>query len=361
MNEHKPITLLALVAVGMVIGLLGGVFVGWIAWPVTYYDTDIVDLRPAYKDDYIVMVSAGYALDGDLAKARARLAELEAANPGQLVSMQADRYMRAGAAMVDVRALVELADALGSSTEAQLAYVATPTPTPTNTPTPTSTPTPTVTPTPTDTPTVTPTPTHTVTPRPPTPTRVPPTPRPPTSTPAPVAPTNTAVPPPPPPPTDTAVPPPPPPPTDTPVPPPAGTDFVIVEERLLTVAENGGCMGNHSIFITVLDGAGNPLDGVVVHGVWTGVDLVSGEKGPGKCEFTLWKGGEQAQITGDTSGRQYSSPVSRSMSSNDQDIPNADLIAAGYCTSDADCNARKENNELCLGHYSWNLVFKRTW
>ena len=158
--DHK-ILILSLLA-GTVVGLLFGALVGWVIWPVQYTDTAPVDLRPEHKDDYLVMVSAAYALDGDLEKAEVRLAKLEVDDVGQIVADLASRYMSIGTGLVDIRNLVQLADALGSSDSAMLNYIATSTPTPTSTATntPTWTPTSTATPTPTDTPTSTATPTQ---------------------------------------------------------------------------------------------------------------------------------------------------------------------------------------------------------
>jgi len=64
--------------------------------------------------------------------------------------------------------------------------------------------------------------------------------------------------------------------------------FAIVEQRMLTVEENGGCLGNHEIFVTVLDVNGNPLDGVIVGDTFDNIEVASGDKGPGATEVTLW-------------------------------------------------------------------------
>ena len=269
--DHK-ILVIALLA-GTVVGLLFGVLVGWVIWPVQYTDTDLVDLKPEHKDDYVVMVSAAYALDGDLGKAEARLAKLGADDVGQIVAGLANRYIGIGAGLVDIRNLVQLADALGSSDSAMLDYIATPTPTPTstvtNTPTWTPTSTSTATPTPTDTAT-SPPPTPTFTPQPPTATLTPrpptPTPRPPTATPTPVPPTPTSAPTPTPVPTlrplrwDSRL--------DTWLYPPVRLEPAAAEPgqtywRLVVAEwrspdESGGA---HYIYISTLDEAGNPLPG----------------------------------------------------------------------------------------------------
>jgi hypothetical protein len=182
----------ALVFVGIALGVGLGFLIGWGIWPVEYYDTDPVDLKEEHKEEYIVLVAASYALSGDLDQARGRLAKLEEEDVAQVVTDLAQRYLQRGENMTVTRNVVNLADALGSATELMLAYVATATPT--FTPTPTHTPTDTPTSTPTETPTSVPTdtPTATSTPLPPTPTF---TPRPPTPTSPPAPPTTTPGPP----------------------------------------------------------------------------------------------------------------------------------------------------------------------
>ena len=172
---------LALLLVGAAVGVGLGFLIGWGLWPVEYYDTDPVDLKQEHKEEYVVLVSAAYALNGDLEQAKDRLASLGEEDVAQVVSDVAQRYLEEGRDPTTARNLVMLADALGSSTEVMLAYVATPTLAPTFTPTATEVPTSTPTEIPTETPTVVPSAT-----------RVPPTP---TSTSAPATPTFTTVPP----------------------------------------------------------------------------------------------------------------------------------------------------------------------
>ncbi len=354
--DHK-ILAIALLA-GTVVGLLFGILVGWVIWPVQYTNTDFVDLKPEHKDDYVVMVSAAYALDGDLEKAKTRLAKLEAGDIGQVVADLVRRYISIGVGMTDIRNLVQLADALGSSDEAMLNYIATPTPTltptATNTPTWTPTPTSTATPTPTDTPTLPP-PTPTFTPQPPTAT---PTPRPPTATPRP--PTATPVPqqPPAPPAAET--------PTAVPAAPPqAGVDYKVVTQRMLTEEENAGCRGMNLIFVTVKDIHGNPLDGVVLQFLWPEgtQEITTGEKGPGKAEWPSY-GGYYIKVVGDSGGPR-TSETTRWL---DSKFPTVDdLMSAGYCPNRGlnwdQCMALRDigPGQLCWGHYSYEVVFQRQW
>jgi len=224
-----------------------------------------------------------------------------------------------------------------------------PTPTPTRTPKPTFTPTsaltptavvmatatplPTDTPGPTDTPVpaVTDTPVHTDTPVP-------------TDTPAPTAP---------PPPTNT------PEPTAPPAPPPTPTpdkDFKIAKRQLM--CGHGG----HAIFITVVDINGAPLDGVILKVTdpdpnTDDVEVITGDKGPGKAEYLMW--GEQwVWVERDASGKTYGRDRSEVAEHVDRVPPAWDLIAAGECDglSDEECEQRRHT---CDGSYE--LVFQRQW
>lgn len=74
-GRHGPI--LASLAVGMGIGLI----LGWVIWSVDYHNARMADLSPAYKDDYIRMISAAYSLDGDAGSAQKRLSSLHLIDP----------------------------------------------------------------------------------------------------------------------------------------------------------------------------------------------------------------------------------------------------------------------------------------
>jgi hypothetical protein len=374
-RNRTTLIVVVLVALGLVAGLAVGLFLGWIVMPVKYVDTSIADLRSDYKEEYILLVASAYAQDHDLAKAETRLDQLEAPNVKLWVSEMANRFISEGRDEDDIEAVVELADGLGVANLQMMAYLASPTPVPTDTPVPTPTPRPTNTPVPTYTP-VPPTDTPTAepstdTPPPPPPTdtpepqstatSVPPTdtPKPqPTSTPKPKAqPTNT----------------PKPQPTNTPKPKPAAK-WTIVEQRLVRPGEDGqGCTyGNLQIRATVLDANGGPIGGVWLHEFNTGVDQVTGHKaadpfwGPGDAEFDFGHGGGGRLCIISGPGGACESPQTREMPCWDQP-PLEDMYAAGYCECCEAGASFQRCQELvaagkCLGpgHYSWRVVFKRT-
>ena len=187
---------------------------------------------------------------------------------------------------------------------------ATPTPTKTLTPTllpSTATPTATLTPlpptaTPTVAPTSTPAPTETPTPPPATDTPAPQ----PTATAVAVAPTAAPATP-----TATSAPAAP---TATPAP---AVDFVITELRVLGLGENNGGIemgGQRNIYITVVDAAGNPIDGArLVNTAPYPGQAVTGDKGPGKAEILMDR--EEFRIKVESvNGQAVSSETSRTLS-----------------------------------------------
>jgi hypothetical protein len=104
------------VLAGIALGLIGG----WLVWPVSYYDTDPVDLRPDYQDDYVVMVGALLTLEQDTGHARQLLGSLS--NPASPRTAEAivvdvtERYIARGAPRTEIDYLVQLAQALDTVT-----------------------------------------------------------------------------------------------------------------------------------------------------------------------------------------------------------------------------------------------------
>jgi hypothetical protein len=109
------------------IGLLGGTGLGlWIGWeiaPVEYVDTDIIDLRANYRDDYLLMVSEAYALDGDLDAARARVALLALPEPDDALADLAERAIARNAPPSRIHALALLSAAMGGQRETLRPYL----------------------------------------------------------------------------------------------------------------------------------------------------------------------------------------------------------------------------------------------
>jgi hypothetical protein len=105
---------------GALLGIGLGLVAGWLVWPVSYYDTDIYDLRADYQDEFVVMVGALQALEQDADAARQLLELLS--NPATPRPVEAivievtERYIARGADPTAIGYLVDLAQALDSVT-----------------------------------------------------------------------------------------------------------------------------------------------------------------------------------------------------------------------------------------------------
>ena len=140
---------------------------------------------------------------------------------------------------------------------------------------------------------------------------------------------------------------------------------------MLSLKENQGaskdgsvrdCGFLHIYLIKVVDRSGVPLPNILVRRLYAGnVEIPpTGSKGPGMSEDVPPRyAGDSLYVLGDTTGARFSSEQTRVLSSNDRDIANAELIAGGYCRDDTECSYRKANNLLCLGHYSYSIIFQR--
>ncbi len=349
--DRRILIFVSIAPVGCLLALLFGLVLAWYLFPTRFVNARVSDLSPQHADEVVIMAAADFAKNKDIKRADEILGQLNVPNKPQFVSLVAERMIRTNRGPVDddIKEVVQLADALGVSTVSMVAYVSTPTPTFTPVP-----------PTPTATSTIPPTPTDTPTPPVPTPTATPVA----TDTPVPVV--NTPV-------RNTPTPAPP---TDTPTPAATATpsvDFVITKQRLLTKQENGGCAGNHNIFVDVIDAKGNPIKGVQLGDAWNNPGPVTGHKGdnlPGHAEYDLYKnGGFMILVKSDpTAGRPVTSQTSELLSSDDWKIGIPRLIEAGYCPDEATCKVLWNsgvfgvgNNSICWGHYSWEVVFQRTW
>jgi hypothetical protein len=115
MSRKRAWISILLTCVGLAAGLGLGLLYSWEIAPVEYTDTDISHLHPVYKDDFIVMVSKAYALDGDLDTARARMALLGLNDAPGAVADLAEQKIAQNAPPPQIRPLVQLASAMGAS------------------------------------------------------------------------------------------------------------------------------------------------------------------------------------------------------------------------------------------------------
>jgi len=358
MNKRRScLSGLAFLFVGLLGGVALGVLIGWVVWPVNYVDTDIVDLRAGYQDDYILMVGYAYYLDDNLPQAQRRLSYLADPNLDHRIVALIQSKMDAEEAPEKVRSLVTLAQGLRVDTQEMLEYVVTHTPTLTPWPTPTPVHTATRTPAtttvvaPSDTPIPAATATATSLPK-----RV--VPSSPTVSGELLSPVTEA--------TLEVV---------TPVltmpmtSPPgenasAAGDFTVMSRRMLHKVEVGGCEAPSIIYIKAVDPGGRPVDGVVMRVAWDGGEfplVVTGSKGPGTASAVVWAGDYYVEVTGNVGGEELSGERSSLLRTTYPAV--TDLLDAGYCESLSaeECEQRRDENDLCAGHYSYEVIFQRQW
>ncbi len=90
-------------------GIGFGILFAWVIAPVEYVDAGPSLLRSDFKDQYRLTISAAYAANGDLARARARLALLNDPDVIQALSAQAQQMLANGESFEDVRRVAQLA------------------------------------------------------------------------------------------------------------------------------------------------------------------------------------------------------------------------------------------------------------
>jgi hypothetical protein len=110
---------------GLVLGLIIGLLFSLAISPVRYTDTSPASLAPEYKDNYRWLIARAYQANGDLVRARQRLALLEDTNPQEALAAQAQRMLAEGQDVEKARLLAVLSSALSSAAE-QPAQVSSP-------------------------------------------------------------------------------------------------------------------------------------------------------------------------------------------------------------------------------------------
>lgn len=99
---------------GLIIGLIIGLVYAWLFSPVEYVDTEPGSLAEAYKEQYRKVVALAYQAEGDIGRARERIALVDTEDPVRVLAAQAQRMIAANAPAGEARALSVLASDLGN-------------------------------------------------------------------------------------------------------------------------------------------------------------------------------------------------------------------------------------------------------
>jgi hypothetical protein len=174
-DERGPWYLLT----GLILGVGFGLLYAWVISPIRYVDTEPSSLRSDFREQYRALIAVAFLSNGDLPRAKARLALLADPDIAKTIAIQAKLAQDLAGPDSEKNGLMALAAALESGT-VPLTPIALPSDTPTPEPSSTLTPTPvialveasatptagTALPTRTSAPTTTPLPSRTPTPTP---------------------------------------------------------------------------------------------------------------------------------------------------------------------------------------------------
>jgi hypothetical protein len=108
--------------IGLVLGAVIGLYLGWVQFPVQFVNSPASSLSERAKNDYIVMVAAGYLKDSDLGGAVERLRLLGVQNIPAYVQQVTESYISNSQDVNDIGYLVALSDAMGRLTPIMQPY-----------------------------------------------------------------------------------------------------------------------------------------------------------------------------------------------------------------------------------------------
>lgn len=119
-----------IIIIGLAAGLGLGLYIGWSLVPTEYVNANPAYLAETYQQDYVRMVAAAYAVEGDLTAAQTRLDSLGEKGRTLLTAVMLDAILQQQNE-AEIRQLVNLAAAVGISSPAMEPYLNQP---PENTP-----------------------------------------------------------------------------------------------------------------------------------------------------------------------------------------------------------------------------------
>jgi hypothetical protein len=102
--------------IGILTGIGLGLLIGWQIAPVEYINSPMSDLAQRHKDDYTLMIAAGYLTDGDVSGAIERLRVLGVDNVPAYVQDTTERFITNSRDIDEIRQLVALSEGLGRLT-----------------------------------------------------------------------------------------------------------------------------------------------------------------------------------------------------------------------------------------------------
>ncbi len=108
---------------GLVVGVVLALLIGWVLFPVEYYDTPPSKLRADYRKEYVHLVALSYQVEGDLKRVRWRMEALSPNDPMAPLIALTERWIEEERDAELILPMVYLARDLGVSTPAMAAYL----------------------------------------------------------------------------------------------------------------------------------------------------------------------------------------------------------------------------------------------
>lgn len=104
------------IIIGLIVGTAVGLYLGWGVFPVEYLNSPASNLAPEYKEQYTIMVAAGYQADRDPIGAVNRLRVLGVDNVPSYVQEMTERFITNSRNVEQIRYMVALSEGLGRLT-----------------------------------------------------------------------------------------------------------------------------------------------------------------------------------------------------------------------------------------------------
>jgi hypothetical protein len=118
----------AFLLAGILLGTAVGLYLGWVVYPTELTNATPAELTPALQADYLRLVAATYAQDGNSTAVQSRLAALRRPDLNEWVLSETVNAILQGTNETDIRHLVALAMLLGLDSPAFVPYQTSPLP-----------------------------------------------------------------------------------------------------------------------------------------------------------------------------------------------------------------------------------------
>ncbi len=108
--------------VALVIGVMIGLYLGWVQFPVQPETSDADALAERYKEDFAIMIAAGFQADSDANAAAQRLRLIGVTDAPGYIQTVTERAIANSMPLPDIQNLVALAEAMNRLTPAMQPY-----------------------------------------------------------------------------------------------------------------------------------------------------------------------------------------------------------------------------------------------